>query len=109
MRLVLLAILLPALLAGPALTGSSAVDQTAAGAGSGTVSGYTASAITYEVDGETIAAVSFSLSPPGAVTVKARLAQGEPWTPCTVDAGVATCPVATDVADARDLDVVATG
>lgn len=107
MRLVLL-LVLPAL-AGPALTASSTVPPTVAGSGSGVVSGYTVSAISYSLEGEIVDTVSFALSPPGASTVKARLAPGEPWTQCTVAGGNASCPVGTPVPTAISLDVVATG
>jgi hypothetical protein len=106
MRLVLL-LLLPALLAGPALTASSAVPSTAAGGGSGVVSGYTVSSIAYSLDDEVVDAVSFALSPSGASTVKARVAPEEPWTSCTLAGSVATCPVDTPVASASALEVVA--
>jgi hypothetical protein len=108
MRPVLLLVLL-ALLAGRAATASNAVPTGGAGAGSGIVSGYTVSDISYSVAGETIDGVTFSLAPPTATVVKARLAPSEPWTACTVSAGCAACPVATPLADVSALAVVATG
>ncbi len=108
MRLALLLVLV-GLLASPALTASNTVAPAAAGSGAGTVSGYAVSAISYALDGDTVDAVSFTLSPPGAATVKARLAPGEPWTPCTIASATATCPVGTPLAAASSLDVVAAG
>lgn len=108
MRPPLFLLALPALFAAPALTAANAVPQGAGGAGSGPISGYTVSAISYELDDENVAAVSFRLTPAGATAVKARLAPDEPWTTCTIGADVASCPVAAPLAAARSLDVVAT-
>ena len=105
MRLVL-TLILPALLAGPALTASSTVPPGVAGAGSGVISGYAVSSISYALEDELIDSVSFVLSP-GAVTVTARLAPSEPWTQCTVAGGNASCPVRTPVAAASALELVA--
>ena len=106
MRLGLVLVLLSSF-AGSGLTGSNTVSDTVAGAGSGAISGYTVSSISYTLDGETIDTVSFQLSPPGAATVKARLAPGEPWTACTAAGAAVSCPVGTSAAAAGSLDVVA--
>jgi hypothetical protein len=108
MRPVLLFVLL-ALLAGRAATASNAVPSGGAGAGLGTVSGYTVSDISYSVADDMIDGVSFTLAPPTATVVKARLAPGEPWTACTIASGTASCPVATTLASMSELAVVATG
>lgn len=108
MRLALPLVLL-ALVAGRAATASNAVPTGAAGAGAGAVSGYAVSDISYSVSGEAIDGVTFTLDPPAAAVVKARLAPSEPWTPCAVSGGSASCPVATAFADASALAVVATG
>ena len=102
-------LLLPALFAAPALTASSSVPPGAAGAGSGVVSGFAVSSISYALADDTIDTVSFTLSPPSAATVKARVAPSEPWTPCTLAGATASCPVGTPVAAAIALDVVAAG
>ena len=102
-------LLLPALFAGPALTGSNIVPPESAGGGTGVISGYAVSSISYSLDDETIDTVSFALSPAGAATVKARLAPSEPWTACTLAGATASCPVETPVAAASALDVVAAG
>jgi hypothetical protein len=91
---------LPAVLAAPALTAPSP-------AADGAVSGYVVSAISYSLDGQNVDAVSFRLSPPGAATVRARLAPDEPWTGCALAGDVASCPVRTPLADVRSLAVVA--
>lgn len=109
MRLAILALLLPALLAGRAATASSTVPPSPAGLGAGAVSGYTVSAVAYSLAGDTIDGVSFTLAPADATTVKARLAPGEPWASCTVAGGSAACPLSTPVADATSLEVVAAG
>jgi hypothetical protein len=102
-----LVLILPALFAGRAATASNTMPVSPAGAGVAQVSGYTVSAVSYSLAGESVDGVSFTLSPAGAVTVKARLAPGEPWTPCTVVAGTASCPVSTNAAATTSLEVVA--
>jgi hypothetical protein len=106
MRLLLL-LALPALLAGPALTGANAVPVTTGGLGSATISGYVVSSIEYTVDDETVEAVSFRLAPATAQTVRARLATTLPWTACALAAGAVSCPVETPVDVALALEVVA--
>ena len=106
MRLLFL-LALPALFAAPALTASSTVPPTATGAGSGVVSGYVVSAISYTLDDEVVDTASFSLSPAGATTVKARLSPEEPWTSCAIAGSAVACPVDTPVSAASSLDVVA--
>lgn len=108
MRLLLLALVLPAV-AGPAVTASNDVAGARAGAGSGAISGYAVSSISYVLDEATIEAVTFVLSPGGATTVRARLAPSEPWTPCTVAGAAVSCPVGTSVTAAAALDVAAAG
>ena len=108
MRPLLLALVLPSFLAGPAVTASNGVPGAQAGAGSGAISGYTVSSISYVLDEETIEAVTFLLSPAGAMTVRARLAPSAPWSPCTVAGAAVSCPLGTSVTAAAALDVVAT-
>ena len=108
MRLPLL-LALPVLFAGPALTASGSVPATTSGLGSAAISGYAVSSIHYELDGETVDAVTFQLAPADARTVKVRLAPGEPWTACAVAGAAVSCPVSTSIASAVALDVVAAG
>ena len=108
MRLPLL-LVLPALLAGPVLTASGSVPPTTSGLGSAAISGYEVSSIDYELDAETIEAVTFDLAPADAGTVKVRLAPAAPWTTCAVAGAAVSCPVATTIASAAALEVVAAG
>ncbi len=108
MRLPLL-LTLPVLLAGPALTASGSVPPTTSGLGSAAISGYEVSSINYELDDETIDAVTFVLAPADAGTVRVRLAPAAPWTTCAVAGAAVSCPVATSIAAATALEVVAAG
>jgi hypothetical protein len=103
----LLLLVLVALLAGRAATASNAVPGGGAGAGSGIVSGYTVSGISYSLSGETVDGVSFTLDRTGATTVLARLAPTEPWTSCTISGTAVSCPVTAQLASVSALDVVA--
>jgi hypothetical protein len=100
-------LVLLSLLAVPALTASNGIAPGSAGAGSGAVSGYAVSSISYSLDGDEIDGVSFELAPAGARTVKARLAPDAPWSACTVAGASASCPVAAAVDEAVALEVVA--
>ena len=106
MRLALL-LLLPALFAGRAATASNAVPSGPAGSGAAIVSGFTVSSISYSLAGDVLDGVSFTLAPADARTVKVRLAPGEPWSTCSIAAGAVSCPLATNVAAAAALEVVA--
>jgi len=105
----LLLLALPAVLAAPAFTASSAVPTTKGGLGSATISGYEVSSIDYDLADGTIATVSFELAPADAGSVRVRLAPDLVWTTCTVAGAAVSCPVATDVEDATALEVVAAG
>lgn len=101
------ALVLLSLPAVPALTASNGVGPAPAGAGSGAISGYSVSSISYSLDGGTIDGVSFALSPATARTVAVRLAPDAPWVSCAVSDGTASCPVSSDVAAAVALEVAA--
>ena len=95
-----------------AFTASNTVPATTAGAGSGAISGYTVSGIGYTLNATTptnIDAVTFTISPTTATTVKAQLAAGGTWYACTNTAGSVSCattsPQAT-VAAATQLTVL---
>ena len=97
-----------------AFTASNTVPASDAGAGSGTISGYTISSIQYGLNSSTptnLDQVSFTISPTAASQVKAQLASGGSWYSCTNSSGSVTCattsPQAT-VAGATNLTVVAT-
>lgn len=96
-----------------AFTNSNTVPATNAGSGSGAISGYTASNISYALDAtnpQNIDSVTFTISPTTTATVKVQLASGGSWYSCTNTAGSVSCtttsPQATAAA-ATQLTVVA--
>jgi hypothetical protein len=97
-----------------AYSATNTVPDGSAGAGSGAISGYTISGVSYTLDSTTptnLNQVAFTIAPTAAGTVKAQLAAGGSWYSCTNAAGSVTCattsPQAT-VAAATQLTVVAT-
>lgn len=97
-----------------ALTASNTVPGSNAGIGSGAVSGYTVSSISYTLNGsspQNIDQVAFTISPSSATTVKAQVTTAGSWYSCVNASGSVTCnttsPQAT-VAAADQLTVVAT-
>ena len=98
-----------------AVTASNTVPTTQAGQGTGTVSGYTVSSVAYTLNGSTptnIDAVTFTISPASATTVKAQLVAAGTWYSCTNTAGAVSCATTSPqmtVATAATLNVVATG
>lgn len=96
-----------------AFTNSNTVPATNAGSGSNTVSGYTATSITYGINATTptnLDSVAFTISPTTTSAVKVQLAAAGSWYSCTNTAGAVSCattsPQAT-VAAATNLTVVA--
>ena len=94
-------------------TASNTVDATSAGAGSGAISGYSATSVAYTLnssDPSKIDAVAFTLSPVTTTTVKAQLVPSGAWYSCTNSSGSVSCattsPQAT-VAASTSLTVVA--
>lgn len=114
-RLLLVVLLAAGLATGTyAYTATNTVPSSTAGAGSGTISGYTVSGVAYTLNATTptnLDQVAFTIAPTAATTVKAQLAAGGTWYSCTNTAGSVTCnttsPQAT-VAGATLLTVVAT-
>ena len=100
-------------LAAYGFTNTNTVPASNAGSGSGAISGYTASSVTYTLNGTTpnnIDQVAFTIAPTNATTVKIRL-DGVTWYACVNAAGSVTCNTtvgtqATAVA-ATSLEVVA--
>jgi hypothetical protein len=97
-----------------AFTASNTVPSSQAGSGSGTITGYTVSAVEYQLNATTpsdIDSVTFTLSA-NATTVKAKIESASTtYTDCTVSGGVnATCDFSPDVdiTDADELSVIAT-
>lgn len=96
-----------------AYAATNTVPGSTAGAGSGTISGYTVSNIAYTLNSTTptnLDQVAFTISPAAASTVKVQLAAGGSWYSCTNTTGSVTCtttsPQATAAA-ATQLTVVA--
>lgn len=98
-----------------AFTASNTVPTTQAGQGTGVVSGYTVSSIGYTLNAalpSNIDAVTFTISPATATTVKAQVAAGGTWYSCTNSAGAVSCATTSPqlaVATAATLNIVATG
>ena len=98
-----------------AFTASNTVPATNAGQGTGTVSGYTASAVAYSLNGTTptnIDSVSFTISPTSATTVKAQFVSGGSWYSCTNTAGSVSCATTSPqltASAANQLQLVAIG
>jgi hypothetical protein len=77
-----------------AFTATNTVPATQAGSGSGTISGYTATAVTYTLNATTptnIDAVAFTIAPTTTATVKVQLAAAGTWYACTNASGSVTC------------------
>jgi len=96
-----------------AFTASNTVPGTQVGAGSGTISGYTATNVQYTLDATTptnVNAVAFTIAPATTSAVKVQLSSGGAWYSCTNTAGAVSCattsPQATAAA-ATQLTVVA--
>ena len=95
-------------------TASNTVPATQAGAGSGTITGYTISSVAYTLntDPTKIDAVTFTISPAAAGTVKAQLVTGGTWYDCTNSSGSVSCDTTVGtqatVAPANSLSIVAT-
>jgi hypothetical protein len=99
-----------------ALTAANTVPDSRAGDGTGSISGYTVSAVKYTLNATnpgSIDAVTFTLdaAPPAGATTKIQLSSGGSWytctsgTPATNQSCATTSPQAT-VAAATDLRVV---
>jgi hypothetical protein len=96
-----------------AFTASNTVPASNAGSGSGAISGYTATNVSYTLNAsnpQNIDAVTFTISPTTTATVKVQLAAAGSWYSCTNTAGSVSCattsPQATAAA-ATQLTVVA--
>lgn len=96
-----------------AFTASNTVPTTNAGQGTGSISGYTATNVSYSLNATTptnIDSVSFTINPATTASVKAQLASSGAWYPCSNAAGTVTCattsPQAT-VSSTSQLTVVA--
>jgi hypothetical protein len=97
-----------------AFTATNTVPDSTAGAGDGTISGYTVSAIAYQLNATTptdVDSVTFTLNA-NATTAKAKIVSGSTtYTACTIAGGVnVTCNFSPDIAitTADQLSVIAT-
>lgn len=97
-----------------AFTASNTVPATSAGSGAGTISGYTASSVSYGLNSTNpanIDQVSFTLNPTAAGTVKVKLAPAGAWYACSNSSGSVTCDTTVGtqatVAAATELTVLA--
>ena len=96
-----------------AFTATNTVPASNAGSGSGTISGYTVSAIAYQLNATTpsnVDSITFTLSANGA-TAKAKIVSGSStYTACSIASGVnVTCDFSPDIAitTADQLSVIA--
>ena len=97
-----------------AFTATNTVPSSSAGSGSGTISGYTVSAIAYQLNNTTpsdIDSMTFTLNA-SATTAKAKIVSGSTtYTDCSISGGVnVTCDFSPDIAitTADQLSVIAT-
>jgi hypothetical protein len=95
-----------------AFTAANTVPATNAGSGSGAISGYTASNVTYTLNStnpQNLDQVAFTISPTTG-TVKVQLVSGGSWYSCTNSGGSVTCATTSPQATAaavNQLTVVA--
>jgi hypothetical protein len=112
--LLVLAVVLLSAIGAYAFTATNTVPATQAGAGSGAITGYTISNVAYTLNADPtqIDAVTFTISPAAAGTVKAQLVSGGTWYSCSNTAGSVSCDTTVGtqatVAPANSLSVVAT-
>jgi len=111
--LLVLALVLVSAIGAYAFTATNTVPATQAGAGSGAITGYTISNVAYTLNADPtqIDAVTFTISPAAAGTVKAQLVTGGTWYSCSNTAGSVSCDTTVGtqatVAPANSLSVVA--
>ncbi len=93
--LVAVALLTAILAAGAyAFTASNTVPSSTAGSGSGTVSGYTATSLSYTLtaaDPNTIDTLTFTIAPTTTSVVKVKAGSTGSWKTCTNLSGSITC------------------
>jgi FlaG/FlaF family flagellin (archaellin) len=99
--------------AGSAFTASNTVPDASLGQGANVISGYSVSSVSYTANGSNpsnIDAVSFSITPASASTVKVQLVSGGSWYACSNTSGSVTCATTSPQATAgaaNSLNVVA--
>ena len=83
-----------------------------AGQGASQTSGYAVSNVHFSPDARNpanLSAVSFSIEPANARSVRVQLSTNGAWYTCTDTAGAVTCPATAPVSAATGLNVVAYG
>jgi hypothetical protein len=89
-----------------AFTASNTVPGTSAGSGSGAISGYTVSNVSYTLNAanpQNVDQVAFTIAPTTG-TVKAQLVSGGAWYSCVNSAGSVTCATTSPQATAAAVD-----
>ena len=89
-----------------AFTASNTVPGTSAGSGSGAISGYTVSNVSYTLNAanpQNVDQVAFTIAPTTG-TVKAQLVSGGAWYACVNSAGSVTCATTSPQATAAAVD-----
>jgi hypothetical protein len=89
-----------------AFTAANTVPNSNAGSGSGTISGYTVSNVSYTLNAsnpQNVDQVAFTISPTTG-TVKAQLVSGGSWYACTNTAGSVTCATTSPQATAAGVN-----
>jgi hypothetical protein len=77
-----------------AFAASNTVDPSAAGSGTGTVSGFAATSVSYTLTAanpSTVDSIGFTLSPTSTTTVKVKAGAAGAWKVCSNTAGAITC------------------
>jgi len=104
-----------AALAAAAFTAANTVPATNAGDGSAAISGYTITNVSYNLNStnpQNLDAVTFTIAPATAGTVRVQVQSGGTWYTCANAAGSVTCattaPTQATVLAADQLTVVAT-
>jgi hypothetical protein len=98
---------------GYAFTASNTVPNASLGQGANTISGYTVSAVAYNLNASTptnLDSVNFTITPAAATSVKIQVVAAGSWYTCTNTAGAVTCPTTSPQATAAlatALNVVA--
>ncbi len=92
---------------GYAFAASNAAPSSAAGSGSGPISGYTVTSIGYSLNATTptnLDAVTFTLSPPTAARLTVQLTSGGPSDACANTAGSVFCDTTSPQASLAGAD-----
>jgi len=95
--------------AGYAFTASNTVPAATIGQGANTISGYTVSSVSYNLDATDptkVDSVAFTIAPATASTVKIQLATAGSWYTCTNSSGSVSCPTTSPQATAASADTL---